>query len=45
VIRNNFRKSIRNTKGSGRRRRSRLGTGNINGRSGSREIIDVRGEI
>jgi hypothetical protein len=32
-------------KGSGRKRRRRLGTGNINSRRGSREISDVRGEI
>jgi hypothetical protein len=31
-------------KGSGRRRKSRFGTGNINGRRGSREISDVIGE-
>ena len=34
-----------NMKGGGRRRRSRLGSGNINGRKGSREISAVRGEI
>jgi hypothetical protein len=32
-------------KGSGRRIKTKLETGNINGRRGTREIIDVRGEI
>jgi hypothetical protein len=35
-VRNNFRKKIRNMKGSGRSRKSRFGTGNINARKGSR---------
>jgi len=32
-------------KGSGRRIKSKLGKGNINGRRGTRETSDVRGEI